>query len=185
MFAPVAVIGVIHIIAGLSALFAPGSTLTTGMYGLMASGASPAQVAITLIAVGFLAITARLSAARQDIRMFMITPQQIVLLVQAIGVLVVIANGYYPDGYHPANTLAESRWFILGDQAPWLVLCMAHVIDMMFGHRITLTRVQYENELAEKDREVQVLRNEVELNSAHRAWQNFTKDMQHKPEPHR
>jgi hypothetical protein len=113
MFAPVGVIGVIHIIGGLAALFAPGSTLVAGMSGLTLTGASATQIAVTLIIVGFMALTARLSAIPNELRLFMITSQQLVLLVQAVGVLVVLFKGVYPDGYQPAATLDESRIALL------------------------------------------------------------------------
>ena len=173
MFAPICVIGVIHIIGGLAALFAPGAALVTGLSGLTMTGAGSAQIAVTLIVVGFLAITARLSALPNDLRLFMITPQQVVLFVQAVGVLVALFNGCYPDGYQPAPTLAASRWFILGDQAPLLVLCLSHAADMVFARRIAVTRVQLEEALAEQ----QLLRNEIELNHSKEAWLNFTRDI--------
>jgi len=69
MFAPICVIGVIHIIGGLAALFAPGAALVTGLSGLTMTGAGSAQIAVTLIVVGFLAITARLSALPNDLRL--------------------------------------------------------------------------------------------------------------------
>jgi hypothetical protein len=163
----------------LAALASSGSAYVTALYGLTMTGMSVTQLAVMLIVVGMLAITARLSALGGDLRLFMITPQQIVLLLQALGIAVTLFNGQYPDGYVPGSTLAASRWFILGDQAPILVLCLSHIFDMIYYRRIAATRVQFEDALAESDRQVQLLRTKLEMNDATASWQDFTKNMQH------
>jgi hypothetical protein len=58
-------------------------------------------------------------------RVALIAPQQILLLIQFISVSVAAWHGAYPDGYVPVpGDWQASFWFILGDQAALLVLCL-------------------------------------------------------------
>ena len=69
-----------------------------------------------------MAVTARLMKMAERTRAALIAPQQIVLLIQLMGVGVAAWNGAYPDGYVPVpDNWWASFWFILGDQAALIV----------------------------------------------------------------
>jgi two-component sensor histidine kinase len=62
----------------------------------------------------------------------LIAPQQILLLIQFIGVSIAAWHGAYPDGYVPVpGNWQGSFWFILGDQAALLVLCLSHTFEFI------------------------------------------------------
>src|SRR5262245_51184063 len=87
--------------------------------------AQPIAIAVGLIVVGVMSVAARLLKMSEQMRVALIAPQQILLLIQFIGVSVAAWHGAYPDGYVtvPGDWQA-SFWFILGDQAALLVLCL-------------------------------------------------------------
>ena len=58
----------------------------------------PTAIAVGLILVGVMAVTARLTKMAEQTRAALIAPQQIVLLIQLMGVGVAAWNGAYPDG---------------------------------------------------------------------------------------
>jgi two-component sensor histidine kinase len=86
-------------------------------------------------------------------RVVLIAPQQIVLLIQLIGVSVAASNGAYPDGYVPVpGNWWASFWFILGDQAALVVLCLSHTFEFITLKAFRLTTpAQYEAKLAKKN----------------------------------
>jgi hypothetical protein len=181
LFAPICVIGLIHVINGFSALVAPRAALVTGLYGLSLTGSTPWQVVISLIVVGAIAIAGRLMALRTSsdrlLRTSMVVPQQVVLLVQAIGICFAIWKGAYPDGYVPATRLSASRWFIFSDQAPLLVLCLSHAVDMVFANRIMMTQRQYEVDIEDCYRKVTLLTCRLELRETQQQWLEFSRDL--------
>lgn len=152
LFAPVALIGLIHIIGGVAVLVAPHAAYVSQLSGLMMLLPHPTAVAIGLILVGIMAVTARLMRMSEWTRVALIAPQQIVLLVQLIGVSVAAWNGAYPDGYVPVpGNWWASFWFILGDQAALVVLCLSHTIEFITLKAFRLpTPAQYEAKLAER-----------------------------------
>ena len=111
------------------------------------------------------------------LRTSMVVPQQVVLLVQAIGVCFAIWKGAYPDGYVPATTLSASRWFIFSDQAPLLVLCLPHAVDMVFANRIMMTQRQYEVDIEDCYRKVTLLTCRLELRETQQQWLEFSRDL--------
>ena len=121
--------------------------------GLMMLLPHPTAIAIGLILVGVMAVTARLLKMSERTRAALIAPQQIVLLIQLMGVGIAAWNGAYPDGYVPVpvNWWA-SFWFILGDQAALVVLCLSHTFEFITLKAFRLTSpAQYEAQLAEKN----------------------------------
>jgi ABC-type Na+ efflux pump permease subunit len=125
LFAPVALIGLIHIIGGTAVLFAPQAAYVSQLSGPMMLLAQPIAIAVGLIVVGVMSVAARPLKMSEQMRVALIAPQQILLLIQFIGVSVAAWHGAYPDGYVPVpGDWQASFWFILGDQAALLVLCL-------------------------------------------------------------
>jgi hypothetical protein len=153
LFAPVALIGLIHVIGGIAVLAAPQAAYVSQLSGLTMLLPHPTAIAVGLILVGVMAVTARLTKMAEQTRAALIAPQQIVLLIQLMGVGVAAWNGAYPDGYVPVpGNWWASFWFILGDQAALVVLCLSHTFEFttLKAFRIT-TPAQYEAQLAKKD----------------------------------
>jgi len=86
LFAPVALIGLIHIIGGTAVLFAPQAAYVSQLSGPMMLLPQPIAIAVGLIVVGVMAVAARLLKMSEQMRVALIAPQQILLLVQFIGV---------------------------------------------------------------------------------------------------
>jgi two-component sensor histidine kinase len=153
LFAPVALIGLIHIIGGMAVLVAPQAAYVSQLSGPMMLLPHPIAIAMGLILVGVMAITARLMRMSERTRVALIAPQQIVLLIQLIGISVAASNGAYPDGYVPVpGNWWASFWFILGDQAALVVLCLSHTFEFITLKAFRLTTpAQYEAKLAKKN----------------------------------
>jgi two-component sensor histidine kinase len=109
-----------------------------------------------------MAIAARLMKMSEQMRVALVAPQQIVLLIQFIGISVAAWNGAYPDGYVPVpGNWQASFWFILGDQAALLVLCLSHTFEFVTLKAFRLpTPAQYEAKLAKKNTVTAALRQE-------------------------
>jgi HWE histidine kinase len=136
-----------------SLLAAPQAAYVSQLSGLTMLLPHPTAIAVGLILVGVMAVTARLTKMAEQTRAALIAPQQIVLLIQLMGVGVAAWNGAYPDGYVPVpGNWWASFWFILGDQAALVVLCLSHTFEFttLKAFRIT-TPAQYEAQLAKKD----------------------------------
>ena len=97
LFAPVALIGLIHIIGGIAVLLAPQAAYVSQLSGPMMVLPHPIAIAAALIVVGVMAISARLVKMSERTRVALIAPQQIVLLIQLIGIGVAAWKGAYPD----------------------------------------------------------------------------------------
>src|SRR4029079_16192808 len=162
LFAPVALIGLIHIIGGTAVLFAPQAAYVSQLSGPMMLLSEPIAIAIGLIVVGVMAIAARLLKMSEQMRVALIAPQQILLTIQFIGVCVAAWHGAYPDGYVPVpGNWQASFWFILGDQAALLVLCLSHTFEFVTLKAFRLpTPAQYEAKLAKKNAAAAALRQE-------------------------
>jgi hypothetical protein len=129
LFAPVCLIGVIHLVMGTLVLLSPQSAKVSGLAGF--HGTPPGIIALILIATGALAIGAKLRSLPERPHFALLVPQQSVLLLQAWGVILAMVAGQYPDGYVPADTHLGSALFILSDQAPMLLLCASHLMEMV------------------------------------------------------
>jgi two-component sensor histidine kinase len=162
LFAPVALIGLIHIIGGTAVLFAPQAAYVSQLSGPMMLLAQPIAIAVGLIVVGFMAVAARLLKMSEQMRVALITPQQILLLIQFVGVSVAAWHGAYPDGYVPVpGNWQASFWFILGDQAALLVLCLSHTFEFITLKAFRLpTLAEHEARLAKRRAETNALRME-------------------------
>jgi hypothetical protein len=79
LFAPVALIGLIHIIGGVAVLVAPQAAYVSQLSGLMMLLPHPIAIAIGLVLVGFMAVAARLMRMSERTRVALIAPQQILL----------------------------------------------------------------------------------------------------------
>lgn len=147
LFTPVALIGAAHVVVGASLLFEPSVAKTTGLLGL-AFIPWPSVLASLLIGVGVAALVARITLRSAEVESRLIAPQQVVLFFQLFGVVRVLADGAYPDGYSPnPGDIWAARLFILGDQVPLLLLCVSHTLDWLFGREIMLTRIRWAAEV--------------------------------------
>src|SRR5262249_3823662 len=63
--------------------------------------AQPIAIAVGIIVLGVMSVAARLLKMSEQMRVALIAPQQILLLIQFIGVSVAAWHGAYPDGYVP------------------------------------------------------------------------------------
>jgi len=130
--------------------------------------AQPIAIAVGLIVVGVMAVAARLLKMSEAMRVTLIAPQQILLLVQFVGVGIAAWHGAYPDGYVPVpGNWQASFWFILGDQAALLVLCLSHTLEFVTLKAFRLpTLAEHEARLAKRRAETKALRlerDELEL----------------------
>src|SRR5262245_66203173 len=74
LFAPVALIGLIHIIAGTAVLFAPQAAYVSQLSGPMMLLPQPIAIAVGLIVVGVMAVAARLMEMPEKMRVGICTP---------------------------------------------------------------------------------------------------------------
>jgi hypothetical protein len=74
LFAPVALIGLIHIIGGVAVLVAPQAAYVSQLSGLMMLLPHPIAIAVGLILVGAMAVTARLTKRAERTRAALIAP---------------------------------------------------------------------------------------------------------------
>jgi hypothetical protein len=178
LFAPVALIGFIHIGNGLTIFLSPEAAEVSALSGPMLTGASPYAIATILIGVGIAALLARLLVLSETLATALIAPQQIVLLVQLVGIMVALWRGFYPDGYAPSENWWDAFVFILGDQFAWIVLCLSHSLELLFAKTLTmdwLTR-HYEARLAERDEDLADAQRELGLYRDTRFWMELGRE---------
>jgi hypothetical protein len=133
LFAPVSVIGAAHVFGGLAVIGAPQAALVSAMAGPMMTGIPFWLLALILVNVGGAAIYSRVSTVSHGVRLALTIPQQVILLIQLYGVIIAIWVGGYPDGYIPVpNNWAASAWFIFGDQAALIAMCLSHTFEVAF-----------------------------------------------------
>jgi hypothetical protein len=133
LFAPVSIIGAAHVIGGVAVMGAPAAAKVSGLAGPMMAGIGAELLAVTLVSVGTAAIISRVSVVSPNVRLALTIPQQILLLIQLYGVMIAIWAGGYPDGYIPVpNDWAASAWFIFGDQAALVAMCLSHTFEVVF-----------------------------------------------------
>jgi hypothetical protein len=115
-------VGIAHIVCGLTVLHVPGAievTQLNGIYDLVGNATTGAYL---LILVGVLAIIARSFSFVTCVAL--LVPQQFLLLLQIWSISVVLTTGVFPDGHMPIG----GSWFILTDQIwPWL-LTVSHSV---------------------------------------------------------
>jgi hypothetical protein len=117
-------VGLAHIVSGLTAFLVPAALYVTPLAGFADLtryfGVEDHFACAILIAVGVLAVFASQTAFAY--RVLLLMPQQVLLLIQIWSITVALSTGAYPDGYIPTGGGA----FILNDQIwPWL-LTIAH-----------------------------------------------------------
>jgi hypothetical protein len=181
LFAPVAMIGVIHIIGGAAVLLAQKAVDVSQLAGIvMLIGRYPILIGVGLIAVGIMAIVARMVDISRGVRTALIVPQQIVLLMQFIGVLIIARTGVFPDGYVPVpGDWYASLWFIASDQAALLVLCLSHTVEFLWLRAIP-TFARYEAMIAENVSlaiELREARQALSLREQTAMWEAWTEEM--------
>jgi hypothetical protein len=140
-FAPVTLIGLIHIVSGIAVLVAPQTAKVSGLAGL--SQLPPSWMGIILIGVGVAAIIGRIGLVSDNVAIGLIIPQQLVLMVQLVGIWYALRTGHYPDGYAPSEDWNTAFWFILGDQSAWLFLCVSHLLDMVLTPLMNATMARH------------------------------------------
>jgi hypothetical protein len=133
LFAPVSVIGAAHVFGGIAVIGAPQAALVSAMAGPMMTGMPAWLLALILVNVGGAAIYSRVSTVSHGVKLALTIPQQVILLIQLYGVIIAIWAGGYPDGYIPVpNNWAASAWFIFGDQAALIAMCLSHTFEVVF-----------------------------------------------------
>jgi len=121
----IALIGLAHIICGISIAISPGVALVTPLaeLKLLAGGA----ISFILIVAGALAVASHFIP--DPLKLFLIVPQQTILTIQASSLVFTLATGHYPDGYTP--NLPWPRLFIMNDQI-WALFCsVAHSLEVI------------------------------------------------------
>lgn len=114
-------VGIAHIICGLTAIWQPGTLNVTQLAGfnnfVIASGLPLNAGGWILLFVGALAVVA--SYGRFALHVTLLLPQQFLLCLQIWSISQVLITGVYPDGYIPVG----GPWFILTDQIwAWLLI---------------------------------------------------------------
>jgi hypothetical protein len=142
LVAPIGLIGVIHVVGGLAILFTGTASMVTSLTGF---GIFPEAVkGLIFIAVGLLAIAARALRMSKTLENFLIAPQQMVLLVQFVGIMAALYNGVYPNGHQPIpGDYLGSVMFMLSDQLPWMMLCLSHTIEWLFADSLVKRIIAY------------------------------------------
>lgn len=80
-------------------------------------------VGVVLIVVGLLALRPFMVGNIGRVGFILcVAPQQVVLLMHSVSVIVATVTGHYPDGYAPA----DGGVFISNDQAAWVVVSIGH-----------------------------------------------------------
>lgn len=158
IFAPIFLIGVVHIIGGISVLIAPDASLVSGLAGLR--GIPPIPLGIMLIIVGGLAIYGKFSGMPKYPYCIWVVPQQIILFLQLWGVALAMVAGQYPDGYVPVpESYWRSLWFIISDQAPLIMFALSHTIELLLASRLRSPQVYwYEQYLHEQAARIEAQR---------------------------
>ena len=149
-FAPVTLIGLIHIVNGISVVADANSAKVSGLSGLYYIGITDGPLGILLLVIGAMAVTARVHPGLSRIQQHvLIAPQQTVLTIQLAGVAFSLWNGAYPDGYVPVpGNWWASFWFILSDQAALIFLCLSHTLDVALAPAINRLVLSYQKDLA-------------------------------------
>jgi len=81
---------------------------------------------LMLIAASTISIVGGLSTSESRMFKWLMSPQQAILTVAALGSLVAIVQGQYPDGYTPA----DPHVFIAVDQIIYPILALAHCMEL-------------------------------------------------------
>lgn len=176
VFAPVTLIGFIHIVNGIAVLAEPQAVRVSGLAGLLMFGLPPWPViGFVLLLVGIWAVAARLCPTCPFwCQKWLAAPQQVVLIVQLTGILAALWAGQYPDGYIPVEgDLRGSRWFILGDQAALTFLCLSHALDMSLGHIINDRLIAYRKRITEMEKIQEAAMRLVEAYNETQFWTKF------------
>lgn len=175
LFAPVAVIGVAHVVGGVAALAAPKAAQVSGLAGVTMLGAPAKVVGFVLVMVGIMAIMSRFYIMTRDMMQALAAPQQLLLMVQFVGVIIAIADGQYPDGYRPTDEWWSSMWFILADQAPLIAMCVSHTVEIAFGGIVNAERAFYQGELRYAQEKLEACTRRLSAQDEAQFWEEFTK----------
>jgi hypothetical protein len=148
--APIGLIGLIHILGGITILASNDAAYITSVIGLGAM--PPALMGVVLLTVGLFAVGARIGLVPREHERAWILPQEIVLLVQLVGIAGTVYAGVYPNGHIPVEgSYWGSVFFILSDQAPWILLCVSHTVEYLFADcLIARVRTHYESLLKQE-----------------------------------
>jgi hypothetical protein len=121
-------VGVVHTVSGIAALFEPTVLLVT-RFSLLLEMMSPATAAGLLIWAGALGVWGSREAVSRPSRIALVTPQQTILLLELAAVCWALLKGRYPDGYEPEG----GALFILVDQLGWWFICASHTALFIFS----------------------------------------------------
>lgn len=113
----------LHMLWGALLLISVDPTGATPVATLLAVFRDREALALVLFAVAFSA----LYGMRHAKHFWMVIPQQIVLVVSAVGALFAVFHGMYADG------VARPTLFILSDQAPVILTAPLYTAAVLFG----------------------------------------------------
>jgi hypothetical protein len=173
--APIGLIGIIHVICGVTMIFVPNAGYITGVYGfgLMDSFSK----GVMLIFVGGLAVIARTGLVERKYEKACIIPQQLILVWQLYGIAFAVWGGVYPNGHEP---VAGSYWasviFILSDQMPWIMLCLSHTVELVFADcLLAKVRNYYEARLKQEHEALMQAEKQLAMHNETQFWMNLAR----------
>jgi hypothetical protein len=116
MYYAIFIIGIAHVLSGVSILISPHAAMVTPLAELLAL-AGPATASVLIVA-GCAAIFSQF--VPDGFKVGLIVPQQAIITIQIGSLVLTLIHGHYPDGYVPSTDWP--RLFILNDQI-WALSC--------------------------------------------------------------
>lgn len=118
---------VMHWIWGITLLFSRDPLAITTISSLIASGFVTApHAAIMYLSIAFLALIGM--AAPKVVGVLLLIPQQIVLIISAVGAFRAMMTGVFPDG------AIRSHSFLVADQIPAVLAAIFHLFAVYLNY---------------------------------------------------
>lgn len=115
---------VMHAIWAIGLALEPSSINATGLFTVMIIANDPLAAAAIYGAVATLAILGVMSS-RTELRVILITPQQVILWFSVVGAIHAMYLGQYADGVQRAH------WFLIVDQIPVVLVSIGHTAALL------------------------------------------------------
>ena len=116
---------VLHLFWAVGLAVDPASQNTTSVFALMSAVRDTDMASVVLFIIASLALTGFVGFKAPWVRVTLIVPQQAALTLSAIGA----SNAMYLS--HFADLVERSRWFIINDQIPMVLLAAGHFVALM------------------------------------------------------
>lgn len=130
---PVLCVSAMHLVQAASMIAVPDDLVSTGIAGMLIVIPNRAALSIVLILSALMAVVVVFSRIQSFAVALLLMPQQFLLLVMLVGAVIVFIDGRYFAG------VVRTRWFILADQIPRLIIVIMHGASI-----IALTRLRRE-----------------------------------------